>query len=209
MNALRVKQEEFGSFLLALLYICLQTFVKATMGSVYSLFGIPKEARTLHHAEVFLFTTTASLIFLICLAQYWPMLGWFIVVLGNVRILQILALNLITLVFDFSPIGDSNAAVKRARWHFVAIAFSFLDSCLVFAFMYQFFDARWAILNQHSSSFLHYLYYTLVTTGTVGYGDITPVTSLGRLLVMYQILVSLFFLVFFVSGAVGRLQKHG
>ena len=179
------------------------------MGSVYRLFGIPKEARTLHHAEIFLVTTTALLIAVIFFAQYWPMLGWFIVFLGNVRILQILALNLITLVFDFSPIGDSNAAVKRARWHFVAIAFSFLDAVLVFAFMYQFFDARWAILNEHSSGFLHYLYYTLVTMGTVGYGDITPVTEFGRLLAMYQILVALFFVVFFVAGAVGRLQKHG
>lgn len=209
MNALRAKQEEFGSFLLALLYVCLQTFVRATMGSVYWLFGIPKSSRTLRHAEIFLVTTTASLIALIVFAQYWPMLGWFIVVLGNVRILQIIALNLITLVFDFSPIGDSNTAVKRARWHFVAIAFSFLDAALVFAFMFQFFDARWEILNQHSNGFVHYLYYTLVTMGTIGYGDITPVTVFGRILAMYQILVSLFFVVFFVSGAVGRLQKHG
>ena len=209
MITLREKQKEFESFLLAVTYVFLQGVVAWTMGSVYTLLGIPNEKRTLRHAEIFLVTTTALIIGMVCVAQLWRPLGWVLIVLGNVRILQIISLNLITLVFDFSPISSAAAALKRARWHFVAIAFSFVDALLVFAFMYQFFDARWEILNCHSAGFLHYFYYSLVTMATLGYGDITPVTALGRMVCIYEIFVSLFFIVFFVGGAVGRLQRQG
>ncbi len=211
MTDLRQKSEEFGSFLLGFTYFVLNSIVALTMGSVYALLGIPKHKRTLRHAEIFLVSTTLLLICLIIASRYWMWLGLAVLIVGNLRIFQILSLNLITIVFDFTPISKDAEVIKRARWHFVALGFSFVDILLVFSFMFQWFNDRWQILNVPAGDmgFLDYLYYALVTMATLGYGDILPVTHLGRGIAIYEILVSLFFLVFVVSGAVGRLQKHG
>jgi hypothetical protein len=51
----------------------------------------------------------------------------------------------------------------------------------------------------HTSS----LYFTVVTFGTVGFGDIRPVTDIARLIVTSQILVDLVFVAFVVRGIFG------
>ncbi len=192
---------------MAVIYLCLFGIVSITMGSVYSILGIPKEKRTLQHAENFLVGTTALFIGLIIASHFWPPLGWVVIVLGNLRILQIISLNLITVIFDFTPINSSSEFVKRARWHFVALGFSFFDLLLIFAYMFEFLNERWQVLNHQALSFVDYMYYALVTMATLGYGDLTPVTHLGRIVAMYEITVALIFIVFVVAGAVGRLQK--
>lgn len=205
---MRQRFEEHDSFILALTHSFLEGVTGLSRWMICLLCGISKEKVAIRHAEIFLVTTTLVLILLIVSAHYFFFLGWVIVLLGNLRIVQIVSLNLSTLIFDYSPVSDVSESLKRARWHFVAIGFSFLDTLLVFGFMYQFFDRLYGILNQHSSSFFDYLYYALITIASIGYGDIHPVTTLGRLLAMYEAVVALFFLVFFVSGALSRLQRH-
>jgi len=51
----------------------------------------------------------------------------------------------------------------------------------------------------HTSS----LYFTVVTFGTVGFGDIRPVTDLARLVVTSQILIDVLFIAFVVRGILG------
>lgn len=208
MTTFREKKEEFSSDILAGVYLACKGIVALTIGGVYGLLGIPKEKRTLRHAEIYLVSTTLIFIALIGLAQFWMPLGWLIVVLGNIRILQIISLNLLTLMFDFTPTSGGDAALKRARWHFVALSFSMFDAFLAFAFMFQFFDKKFHIMNQPLAHFIDYFYYVMVTMMTVGYGDITPVTPFGRFLACYAMSVSLFMIVFFVNGVAGRLQKH-
>ncbi len=208
MSTLQQKTKEFDSFLLAALYVFLHKYIDVTMGRVYYLFGLRKEHITLRHADVFLLSTTLTILGLICASQIWMPLGWVRIVLGNVRIIQIVFLNLNTLMFDFTPISESAAAVKRARWHFLALGFSFLDIILCFGFMYQFFDHYFKIMNQHSTNFIDYLYFAVVTIATLGYGDFIPVTVFGRIVAIYQLFVALFFMAFVVAGAMGRFQKH-
>lgn len=200
--------EEYESVILAVTHMALDLISYATMGVVYRLLGIPREKVTLRHAEIFLVTTTALIISLIVGAEYWSPLGWVVLIFGIFRILQIISLNLRTLLFDVTTVGEPTAAIKRARWHFVAIGFSFLDTVLLFGFAYQFLNHRYGILNQHFSGFFEYLYYAVITITTIGYGDIHPVTFFGRILVMGEAVVALFFLVLFVSGALARLHRQ-
>lgn len=187
---------------------CLRSFIHLTMGRVYRLFGIPPEGVGLFHAEVYLVCTTALFISLIFAAHFWWPLGWAIVILGNIRLLQIVSLNLSTLIFSATPLSDSIAVEKRARWHFVAISFSLLDALLIFGFLYEFLDRRYGILNRHFEDFLSYFYFSTMTFFKNIPGEIYPVTPLGKFMVMYEAATAFFFLVFLISGALGRLRQN-
>ncbi len=200
--------EEHGSAILGVTHFWLDIYNRLTMGAVYRLFGIPRDKVTLRHAEIYITCTTAGLVLLVALAQIWTDLGWVIVVLGNLRILQIVSLNLSTLLFDFSPTSETTEAKRRARWHFVAIGFSFFDVVTVFAFTYQFFDRLYGIMNHKGKHFFDYFYYSIMTITTIGYGDLYPVTTLGRVVAMYEAMMAIFFLALFVSGALGRLNRY-
>jgi len=201
--------KEFESVLLAVIHEILNVYLAATMGLVFRLFGLRKGEVHLRHAEIYLVTTTVLLTLLVGLAQIWPngmVFGWSLVVFGNIRLLQIVCINLNTLMFDYTPVGKDTQLVKRARWHLVAIAFSLFDAILIFGFMYQFFDHHYEILSQHFPHFFGYLYHSVMTIMVTGYGDIVPVTAGGRLVAMYETVMGLFFLVFLVSGALARLR---
>ncbi len=208
MSHFKEKTKEYDSFLLAILNMTLHWYIEVTMMSVYRLFGLRKEKINLKHADVFLLTTTTLIIILIGLSQVWINLGWLLIILGNIRILQIVCLNINTLIFGSTPFNNEQEALKRTRWHLLALWFSFWDIILSFAFMYQFFDCQFKILNVHSKSFIDYFYCSMVTIATLGYGDFVPVTTLGRIFVIYQLFVALFFVTFVVSGAIGRFQRH-
>lgn len=152
--------------------------------------------------------TTVLFMTLIAVAQHWAALGWVVVVLGNLHIFEILSLNLITVVFGYDLVDERLKVFKRAHFQLISLGFSFVNIVLSFAFMYQFFDAETKILSQHSGTFLDYLYYSLTTMSSLGDGSIVPVTALGRLLTMYEIVVSLFFLLFVVAGVLGRMQQR-
>ena len=199
---------EQHSYLLRILHLGLRGVVFLTMDLPFRLFGVRKEHIALRHTEIFLVSTTLLFIFLVAAYQYFPGIGWGIVILGNLRILQVISINLMTILFDFTPIRSGAAAERRVRWHFIALAFSFFDVVLIFGFKYQFYDSLFQIMNQQGMEFLDYLYYSLMTMTTIGYGDIHPVNSIGQLVSMYQAVVALFFLIFAVTGALSRLHQQ-
>lgn len=57
------------------------------------------------------------------------------------------------------------------------------------------------------SSWVEGVYFSVVTAATVGYGDLTPMTALGRLLVVLQVLTSLLFVLVVVGTFVGRMSE--
>lgn len=208
METFKEVRDECGSVILAWVYFFFLGVVNLTMMNVYRLFRVKKENITLLAAEKFLVATTFFFIALIILSEYFNPLGWAVVILGNIRILQILSLNFLTLIFDFSPSADKTARKKRTRWHFLALAFSLFDILLIFAFMYQFLDSKYLVFNNHFDELFSYFYFAVVTASTVGYGDIFPVTVFGKMLVTYEIIIAICVIIFSLSGVLGRFQQE-
>ena len=95
---------------------------------------------------------------------------------------------------------------------------NYIEICLCFAFVYSYVDDNNTNLKTnvlHISSELpnivnHHLtdtqtiYFSFITAATIGYGDVSPNDSLVMKLVILQIIISLFFVVVFVSNIINK-----
>lgn len=52
-----------------------------------------------------------------------------------------------------------------------------------------------------------FLYFSVITLTTVGYGDLTPATAVGRTIAMTEALVGQLYLVSVVAAVVGRWRR--
>jgi len=68
---------------------------------------------------------------------------------------------------------------------------TFIGGAVIYVFEYK--------VNQNITSFFDAIYWSLITISTVGYGDISPVTSQGRILTMFLILAGIAFISFATS----------
>jgi hypothetical protein len=81
---------------------------------------------------------------------------------------------------------------------------NFVEATLAFAILYL----NTGALSQASAavhSWHQAVYFSVITAATVGYGDIVPCTSIGRLLVVVQVLTSLLFVAVVLSTFVSNL----
>lgn len=99
---------------------------------------------------------------------YW--LGW-------LRILRLL--RYVDNQFVFVRIPDKALIFSRLLYTFIAIIFIF--SGLIYQVEYP--------SNELFSSFIDTVYFSIVTITTVGFGDVTPHSELGRLLTILMILI--------------------
>ena len=197
------------STLLKIIHKILLAIVDVTMIRIYHLFGLKKETVRMKHAEIYLVVTSLFILTLVAGYNFLPTIewiGWIALGIGNIRIIQILSLNLLTILFDQSP-THRKPQEARVRWHMIALGFSFFDVIMVFTLMYQFLNDRFHILNDKHLSFIDSFYYATMTMTTIGYGDIHPVNDFGKILSTYQAIVAIFFLIFAVSGAISRLHR--
>ena len=55
------------------------------------------------------------------------------------------------------------------------------------------------LLNQHAKSVIDFIYFSFITSSTIGYGEIYPITTLGKVIVSFQSIVFLVFIVLFLN----------
>jgi hypothetical protein len=96
----------------------------------------------------------------------------------------------------FSHTRSSNRAILLLLFNYIEITFEF-------AVMYRGFD--W--LDQKARTAIDFLYFSFVTSASLGYGDIHPVTNGGKLMVCAQSFIFLVFVVLFINFFSGGRNK--
>ncbi len=208
LNTLKKLQQEYQSLFLAGLFVVLDFVVNVTMLWFLRPWGLHRGNLRIRHLEMYLVVTTMVLLLLIMIGIEWTPGGWLMVLTGSLRIFQVISLNAMTLLFNYRLLCPEVQERDRTRWHFVAIFFSVIDVLIIYAFLNYFFNRLYGILNIRPEGFFDHFYYSMMTLMTVGYGDIVPITSLGKFLAISETFMGVFLFVFLVNAAMGRLQKH-
>lgn len=98
----------------------------------------------------------------------------------------------------FSHTRSSNRAILLLLFNYIEITFNF-------ALIYSGFR----LLNEKAQTATDFLYYSFVTSASLGYGDIFPVTQAGKIMVCMQSFIFLVFVVLFINFFSGRRSKTG
>lgn len=127
-------------------------------------------------------------------------------------VLTLVAVGLVGFfVFRVSAVGQDSARLRPLRPVHLILALELV--LVVFAFLYYTLAVNTVDQIRGIETRLDALYFTTVTLGTVGFGDITAVGQLGRGLVTAQILFDVAFLAAFAGlfrGVVrSRLEEVG
>jgi len=101
LDIFAAKFKECKSFALSMLFPFADLVVNVTLLSSFRLFGISRDKILIPHAEAYLWATTFTLIALTVGPFYWLPAGWVMIVIGSIRLLQILSLDFLFIYFDF------------------------------------------------------------------------------------------------------------
>ena len=111
--------------------------------------------------------------------------------------------------FINNPIYGKPKSIKWSGGALVIIAF-FSYLLMVYGFGVMYFSIDHGCVDCFSGdqlSFVQAQYFSLITSSTVGFGDVTPGSDGVRLLVMFQIILSMIYLFVFIASSVGSAQR--
>jgi len=96
-------------------------------------------------------------------------------------------------------------SLERLLWVFglivVIIIFSFAtDYTCLFQFNHLSFDGIPEYSNTYIYNLYHFFYFSVITFSTVGFGDITPVSDIAKFVIMLEIFLSFFIIVFAIAN---------
>jgi hypothetical protein len=110
-----------------------------------------------------------------------------------------------TYIYLFSKIflADQHKKTSNMRTLLLLI-FNFFESGLTFAMIY----IAGNYLNQPLNSVVDAVYYSFVTSATVGFGDLHPINQMGKMIAVVQILSSVSFIVLFFNFFSGKAHEE-
>jgi hypothetical protein len=92
-------------------------------------------------------------------------------------------------------VADMFVKPRSYRRNILMLFLNYMEISLCFAVIY----AGLGLLGNQPSGILDYIYFSIVTSTTIGFGDFHPVTSLGKMLVCTQAIVIVAFIVLFLN----------
>ena len=109
-------------------------------------------------------------------------------VLINLRVINLLRILILLRIIKFREIKEYPEIMN----FLTLLIICFISSCFI-----------WVVegeVNPKINNFFDAFYFTTISITTVGYGDITPKTELGKLIIIFSVLL-------FISGLVTSIQK--
>lgn len=96
-----------------------------------------------------------------------------------------------------------NGAKDSTKRSLLLLIMNFLESALSFAVIY----ISGNYLNIELSGTVDAIYYSIATSATVGYGDIFPITKMGKIIATFQMIGSVSFIVLFFNFFSGKANQ--
>ncbi|ACX72164.1 Ion transport 2 domain protein [Methanocaldococcus vulcanius M7] len=106
----------------------------------------------------------------------------------GLRIINLLRILVLLRVIKLRKLEENSALMN----FLTLLTICFISSCLI-----------WIVesgVNPKINNFFDAFYFTTISITTVGYGDITPKTDMGKLIIIFSVLI-------FISGLLTSLQK--
>ncbi|MBY0244288.1 MAG: potassium channel family protein, partial [Sphingobacteriaceae bacterium] len=136
---------------------------------------------------------------LLILVNHWQQHPFVIALMIYVLIETILYIP--TLIFA----SDTFSQPRSYKRSMLLLFFNYLEIVLAFAVLYTCGN----FLNKPFSSSFDAIYFSIITSATVGYGDFFPVTYIGKILVSIQSLLFLSFMVLFLNFFATKIKNKG
>ncbi|MEO8234528.1 MAG: ion channel [Flavobacterium sp.] len=136
---------------------------------------------------------------LIILINEWQHNIYIIIVMVYVLLETVLYIP--TLIFA-SDLFSRPRSYKRSM---LLLFFNYMEIVLAFAVLYSFGN----YLNKEFTHWFDAVYFSIITSSSIGYGDFYPVTIFGKFLVSMQALLFLFFVVLFLNFFSTKIKSKG
>ncbi|MBU1683515.1 potassium channel family protein [Patescibacteria group bacterium] len=91
---------------------------------------------------------------------------------------------------------------KRGQWLILMFSLNIIQIILIFAIWYRLISFLDPSAFSSSLNILDSFYFSIVTFLTVGYGDITPLTALPKVLVITQAILTFYTIVIVINGLI-------
>jgi hypothetical protein len=104
-------------------------------------------------------------------------------------------LETFTYVSSLVLVSDLHVETKSVNRSILLLLINYLEITINFALIYEGFD----MLSTNAITGIDHLYFSFVTSASLGFGDIYPVTQAGKVLVCFQTFVLLVFVVLFIN----------
>jgi hypothetical protein len=116
-------------------------------------------------------------------------------------------------IFSLIFLADQQLHPVFIRRTILLVLLNFLELIVTYATIYKILEivvptSFFATSGNSVAQPLSALYFSFITAGTIGYGDIYPHSSLAKVLVMMQVALSFLFVVLFISYFTGRFTHH-
>ncbi len=92
-------------------------------------------------------------------------------------------------------VSDMFVKPRSYRRNLLMLFFNYFEICLSFAVIY----GGLHLLNAQATGVVDYIYFSVITSSTIGFGDIHPVTQLGKIVVCMHALIIVSFIVLFLN----------
>lgn len=133
--------------------------------------------------------------------------------LGDAELSQLVALSIAALFV----IAASGATVRRLRYQTSVSMRTVMGALCVYLFIGLFFAVVYSAVDiaddggffaqTDAPDMVDFVYFSFITQATVGYGDLSPITDLGRMLAITEALLGQVYLVTIVAALVSNLGR--